>query len=183
MTSLVLNAFRELRTPKLDRIWLASLAVILLIAIFKPDYFSDRVWFGLTALAHTMPYVLFACLIIGALAAAGAQSVLAKAFEGREIRMIFCATLLGALMPFCSCEVIPFIAAMLVAGAPLSAVMAFWLASPIIDPPTLIIAAAVPGWPFAIGKMVAAIGIGALVGAAAYLNGYAAAPLVAGLME
>ena len=75
MTSLVLNAFRELRTPKLDRVWLASLAVILLIAIFKPDDVSDRVWFGLTALTHTMPYVLFACLIIGALAAAGAISV------------------------------------------------------------------------------------------------------------
>ena len=89
MTSLVLNAFRDMRTPKLDRVWLASLAVIALIAIFKPDDVSDRVWFGLTALAHTMPYVLFACLIIGAMAAAGAQSVFAKAFEGREIRMIF----------------------------------------------------------------------------------------------
>ncbi|MBT6311770.1 MAG: permease [Alphaproteobacteria bacterium] len=164
MTSLVLNAFRDMRTPKLDRVWLASFAVIALIAIFKPDDVSDRVWFGLTALAHTMPYVLFACLIIGAMAAAGAQSVLAKAFEGREIRMIFCAALLGALAPFCSCEVIPFIAALLVAGAPLSAVMAFWLASPIIDPPTLLITAAALGWPFAIGKMAAAIGIGVMGG-------------------
>lgn len=36
MTSLVLNAFRDLRTPKLDRVWLASLVVIALIAIFIP---------------------------------------------------------------------------------------------------------------------------------------------------
>jgi len=55
MTSLVLNAFRDMRTPKLDRVWLASLAVIALIAFFKPDDVSDRVWFGLTGLAHTMP--------------------------------------------------------------------------------------------------------------------------------
>ena len=41
--------------------------------------------------------------------------------------------LLGALAPFCSCEVIPFISALLAVGAPLSAVMAFWLASPLMD--------------------------------------------------
>ncbi len=164
MTSLVINAFRDMRWPKLDRVWLATFVVIALIAIFKPDDVSDRVLFGLNALLHTMPYVVFACLIIGGMAAAGAQSVLAKAFEGREVRMIFLAALFGALAPFCSCEVIPFIAALLAAGAPLAAVMAFWLSSPIIDPPTLLITAAALGWPFAIGKMLAAVGIGVMGG-------------------
>ena len=38
--------------------------------------------------------------------------------------------------------------------------MAFWLSSPLIDPPTLLITAAALGWPFAIGKAVAAVGLG-----------------------
>lgn len=164
MTSLVLNAFRDLRMPKLDRVWLASLVVILLITIFDPPAVLDRVLFGLSALMSTLPYVLFACAIIGAMAAAGAQSVLAKAFEGRETRMIFLAAMFGALAPFCSCEVIPFVAALLVAGVPLAAVMAFWLSSPVIDPPTVLITAAALGWPFAIGKAAAAVGIGLMGG-------------------
>jgi uncharacterized membrane protein YraQ (UPF0718 family) len=38
--------------------------------------------------------------------------------------------------------------------------MAFWLSSPLIDPPTLLITAAALGWPFAIGKAIAAVALG-----------------------
>jgi uncharacterized membrane protein YraQ (UPF0718 family) len=38
--------------------------------------------------------------------------------------------------------------------------MAFWLSSPLIDPPTLLITAAALGWPFAIGKAVTAVALG-----------------------
>ena len=86
--------------------------------------------------------------------------MIANAFKGREIRMIFLAAVFGGLAPFCSCEVIPFIAGLLALGAPLSAVMAFWLSSPLIDPPTLFITASALGWPFAIAKAVFAVGLG-----------------------
>jgi uncharacterized membrane protein YraQ (UPF0718 family) len=87
-------------------------------------------------------------------------AILSRAFEGRETRMIVAAALIGGLAPFCSCQVIPFIAGLLALGAPLSAVMAFWLSSPLIDPPTLLITAGALGWPFAIGKALAAVGLG-----------------------
>ena len=45
-------------------------------------------------------------------------------------------------------------------GAPLSAVMAFWLSSPLIDPPTLFITASALGWPFAVGKAMGAVALG-----------------------
>ena len=48
----------------------------------------------------------------------------------------------------------------LAVGAPLPAVMAFWLSSPLIDPPTLLITAGALGWDFAIGKALAAVGLG-----------------------
>ena len=39
-------------------------------AVFKPEDASDRVVISLTAIAHTMPNVLVACLIIGAMVTA-----------------------------------------------------------------------------------------------------------------
>lgn len=98
------------------------------------------------------------------LRATGAEKLVAKAFEGREIRMIALAALVGGLAPFCSCEVIPFIAGLLALGAPISAVMAFWLAAPLMDPPTFAITAGALGWEFAVGKAVAAVGVGLLGG-------------------
>ena len=72
-----------------------------------------------TALWHTAPFITFAVLAVAYMKASGAETLLAKAFEGRQARMIVLAALLGGLSPFCSCEVIPFIAAMLALGAPL----------------------------------------------------------------
>ncbi|WP_322991023.1 permease [Hoeflea sp.] len=116
--------------------------------------------FAVSALLNTLPYIVFAVLLIAGLKAAGAETVIAEAFKGRETRMILMAAMFGGLAPFCSCEVIPFIAGLLALGAPLSAVMAFWLSSPLIDPPTLLITAAALGWPFAIGKAVSAVALG-----------------------
>lgn len=164
MTEAVMTALRRVglppNLPRLDRVWLTIALILGLVAIFDPAGLDDRIRFALAALLHTLPYVLFACLLIGAMAASGAQGVIAKAFEGRETRMIVLAALFGGLAPFCSCEVIPLVAALLAAGAPLSAVMAFWLSSPVIDPPTVLITAAALGWPFAIGKALAAVSIG-----------------------
>ena len=78
--------------------------------------------------------------------------------------MIVLAALFGGLAPFCSCEVIPFVAGLLALGTPLSAVMAFWLASPLMDPAAFMITAGALGWPFAVGKTIAAVGIGLLGG-------------------
>ena len=103
-------------------------------------------------------------LAVGYLKATGAESTLARAFEGRDIRMIFMAAVFGGISPFCSCEVIPFIAALLAIGAPLSAVMAFWLASPLMDPPMFFITTGALGLDFAIAKALAAVGLGLLGG-------------------
>ena len=122
--------------------------------------FPEVASFAVKAFLSTLPYIAFAVLLIAGLKAAGAESVIADAFKGRETRMIVMAALFGGLAPFCSCEVIPFIAGLLALGAPLPAVMAFWLSSPLIDPPTLLITAAALGWSFAIGKAVIAVALG-----------------------
>ncbi|SOE17929.1 hypothetical protein SAMN05877838_2834 [Hoeflea halophila] len=140
--------------------WTVIVLALLAVAVLDPALLEAVVSFAARAFVGTLPYIGLAVMLIAGLKAAGAESVIADAFKGRETRMIVMAGLFGGLAPFCSCEVIPFIAGLLALGAPLSAVMAFWLSSPLIDPPTLLITAAALGWPFAIGKAVIAVALG-----------------------
>lgn len=152
------------RLPRVDKAWLAAALILLGVALFDRAEFFPTLTFTATALWHTAPFITFAVLAVGYLKATGAETLLARAFEGREGRMIVLAALLGGLSPFCSCEVIPFIAALLAIGAPLSAVMAFWLASPLMDPAMFAITAGGLGFDFALAKTGAAVGIGLLGG-------------------
>ena len=156
---------RRGRAASLDRVLLAIGAILLAVAILDPDQVGPSVAGTLGAVAHTAPFIAFAVAAVAWLRAAGAEGLVARAFEGREGRMIVMAALLGGLSPFCSCEVIPFVAALLAAGAPLSAVMAFWLASPLMDPAMFLITAAALGTDFAVAKTVAAVAVGVLGGA------------------
>ena len=151
-----LNKVRKsLQTP-----WTLSVLLVLLVALIDSANLGNVIGTALAALAGTAPFIVIAVLLIGWLKATGAEAMVGRAFQGRESVMILMAAVFGGLAPFCSCEVIPFIAGLLAVGAPLSAVMAFWLSSPLIDPPTLFITAAALGWPFAVGKAVAAVGLG-----------------------
>lgn len=140
--------------------WSLGALILLAVAILDLGNLWPVLRFAAAALLSTSKYILFAVTLLAYLKATGAEALVARGFVGRETRMILFAALLGGLAPFCSCEVIPFIAGLLALGAPLSAVMAFWLASPLIDPPTLLITAAALGWPFAIAKAVSAVGLG-----------------------
>lgn len=145
---------------RVDKAWLALLLVLIAIALLDRAQLVPTLSFALDALASTAPFITFAVLAIAFLKATGAENTLAKAFVGRESRMIVFAALLGGLAPFCSCEVIPFIAALLAAGIPLSAVMAFWLSSPLMDPAMFSITAGQLGFDFAIAKTLSAVGLG-----------------------
>ena len=109
------------------------------MALFDYDQLIPTLQFSASALLGTAPFILFAITAVGVLKASGAETMIAKAFVGSELRMIVFATLLGGLSPFCSCEVIPFMASLLSLGIPLSAVMAFWLASSLMDPAMFLI--------------------------------------------
>ena len=154
------------RSPFLwrDRVWTAIAGCFLLLALFDYDQLIPTLQFSASALLGTAPFILFAITAVGVLKASGAETMIAKAFVGSELRMIVFAALLGGLSPFCSCEVIPFIAALLSLGVPLSAVMAFWLASPLMDPAMFLITSGTLGWDFAVAKAMAAIAIGVFGG-------------------
>ena len=162
MTELVLRQWgvfwRGFRTW--DRVWLLILAIPLALVLLDYRNAGTVLSIAVEAFAGTLPFMAVAVGLIACLKATGAEGMVASAFQGRESRMIVLAALVGGVMPFCSCEVIPFIAALLAAGTPISAVMAFWLSSPLMDPPQFMITTGALGVEFAIAKVVAAVAIG-----------------------
>lgn len=145
---------------RLDKAWAAVAIIPLIVLILDSPQFWPVIQFATKAFLNTLPIILFAITAVAYVKASGAENLIARAFEGDPRVMILLAALMGGLSPFCSCEVIPFIAALLAVGAPLSAVMAFWLASPLMDPAMFMITAAELGLPFALAKTVAAVGLG-----------------------
>ncbi|MEO1552053.1 MAG: permease, partial [Pseudomonadota bacterium] len=152
------------RLAQLDKVWLVFVAILALVAILTPEDFSMVFGKMISALGQTAIFIAFAIAAVAYMKASGAETLLAKAFTGAPVRMIVLGALAGGLSPFCSCEVIPFIAALLALGAPLAAVMAFWLASPLMDPAMFLITASALGFDFALAKTVAAVGLGLLGG-------------------
>lgn len=90
--------------------------------------------------------------------------MLAAAVGKRPLLAIAGATAIGAFSPFCSCTVIPVVAGLLVAGVPLAPVMAFWVASPTMDPEIFTMTVAMLGWPLATARLVATLGLSLAAG-------------------
>lgn len=131
-----------------------------------------------------LPFLLLSVALAAGAKASGADAMIARAFIGREARMVAVASAFGALSPFCSCGVIPIIAALLSMGVPLAPVMAFWLASPLMDPSMFALTIGTLGLEFAVAKSLAAVGVGLLGGYATYAitrSGLLAEPLREGV--
>lgn len=162
MTELVLNARRAI--GGVDKPLAALLLGFALLALLAPAQASASLVFVLDALLHVAPFLAASIGIAAYAKATSADGLIAKAFTGRTAVMICAAALMGALSPFCSCGVIPLIAALLAMGVPLAPVMAFWLASPLMDPSMFMLTAGTLGWDFAMFKTGAAVAIGLLGG-------------------
>jgi len=136
----------------LDGVLLAIALILLALTIFVPAQATASISLTLRHLLEVAPFLL---LSIGSAAyaqASGADNLIAKAFQGRITVMIPVAAMLGAFSPFCSCGVIPLIAALLSMGVPVAGVMAFWLSSPLMDPSMFLLTLGTLGLQFAIAK-------------------------------
>ncbi len=168
------------RAVRNQRVWLASAAILATVTLLSPAQGAESAAFAARALVGTAPFLLLSIGIAAWAGATGADNLIARAFTGTPLLMIGLAALAGGLSPFCSCGVIPLIAALLAMGVPLSAVMAFWLASPVMDPSMFLLTAGVLGVEFALAKTATAIGLGLFGGLAVHLltlRGLFAAPL------
>lgn len=144
---------------------LAGLVILVVgLYLYSPGQAANTLRYVAAELAHIGPWLAGSVLIAAAAKATGADALAARAFTGRQSRMIVVASLIGALLPFCSCGVIPLVAGLLGAGVPLAPVMAFWISSPLMDPTQFFIAAGTLGTSFAIAKMISAVGMGMFSG-------------------
>lgn len=143
-----------------QRVWLASALILAVVAMFDTPQAMASAEFAGSSLWNTAPFLILSIVIAAWANATGADNLIAKAFTGAPILMIGLGALAGGLSPFCSCGVIPLIAALLAMGVPLPAVMAFWLASPIMDPSMFVLTTGVVGVEFAVAKTIAALGLG-----------------------
>jgi uncharacterized membrane protein YraQ (UPF0718 family) len=163
MTEIALRMGRD-AFGRIDRVWLATGAVLLALALLAPTQASVSLRFAAEALLGVAPWLLLSVGLAAYAGASGADNLIARAFAGREAVMVATAALFGGLSPFCSCGVIPLIAALLAMGVPLAPVMAFWLASPVMDPAMFAITAGALGVDFALAKTLAALGLGLMGG-------------------
>ena len=157
-------ALRVAWVRRLDIAWLTIALIFAALLVMAPDQAAASAAFTVQSVWNVLPFLLLSVGIAAYAKASGTDNLIARAFRGHAVPMVIFASLMGALSPFCSCGVIPLIAALLSMGVPLAPVMAFWLASPIMDPSMFVITAATLGTTFAIGKTIAAIGIGLLGG-------------------
>lgn len=162
MNSLSIRIPNSLTTR--DRQWLVALGILLSLLLVDHHQAITSIKFVQSSLGKVTPFLLFSIVFAASAKASDADTLISRAFQGRTVVMVATASFIGALSPFCSCGVIPLIAALLSMGVSLAPVMAFWLASPLMDPAMFALTSGVLGVEFALAKTAAAIGIGLLGG-------------------
>jgi len=149
--------------------WSVAALILVLLVLAARDQAVQSAAFTGDALLGVAPFLLLSVSVAAWAGATGADALIARAFTGAPLPMIALAALAGGLSPFCSCGVIPLIAALLAMGVPLAPVMAFWLASPVMDPSMFVMTMGVLDLDFAVAKTLAAVGLGLFGGLVTHL--------------
>ena len=160
MTAATLAASTWGHIRRIDPVVAAFLAALAAITALVPAQALESLRFTAENLLKILPFIALGVGVAAYTQASRVDTLIAAAFQGRLLLMIALAAAFGAVSPFCSCGVVPIIAALLGMGMPLPAVMAFWLASPIMDPQVFILTAGGISLEFAIAKTLAAAVLG-----------------------
>ena len=166
LSSYVRQSWKNLR--RVDWVIIALFAVLFTLAALAPEQFSETLGSTAQSLLGIAPFLLISVAFAAYTRASGFDQLLTKVFSGRMIIVVAVASVFGAVSPFCSCGVVPIVAALLAAGTPLPGVMAFWLSSPLMDPEMFILTVGDLGLTFAVARLLAAVGIGLLAGYATW---------------
>ena len=158
------SSMRSLLLMAKDPVFISMLTLIIILLIVDSPQLKFSLLGTLNSLWQILPFFALAIGIAAYAKASAADALVARAFGGSPLQSTVLAALVGAISPFCSCGVIPLIAAMLRAGVPLAPVMAFWIASPIMDPEMFVLTVAGIGFNFAVAKTIAAIVMGLFAG-------------------
>ncbi|MBT7858303.1 MAG: permease, partial [Nitrospinaceae bacterium] len=112
-------------------------------------FVAEQMW-------EILPYILFSVSASAWATVSGFAEKIRGVFSRQEKVAVAGAALAGATVPFCSCGVLPLIAAMLTGGVPLAPIMAFWISSPLMSPEMFLLTSGTLGLDYAAGRLVAA---------------------------
>lgn len=125
-------------------------------------------WFvylkGSAVLVELFQYWIIGMLLAASLVAFVPWEKVKKKMGYGGLGANFVAATSGAIIPICSCGIVPVLAGMVEAGIPLGPTMAFLIAAPMINVPAVFITGAVLGWKLAIGRILGTYFIALCVG-------------------
>lgn len=109
--------------------------------------------FVATAVWEVLPFFLISIGLSVVVRSLRLEGAIRRAFDNHIGIAILAATLVGAFSPFCSCTVIPIVSSLLLSGVPLAPIMAFWVASPTMDPEIFALSVGILGWDLALVRL------------------------------
>lgn len=115
-------------------------------------------------MAETAPMLLLGLFLGAALQLVGAKIPSRFFRSGGSLRQALRGVAVGAPLPLCACGVLPLAESLRKRGAGPALVLAFLIATPELGPETLVLTARFMGWPFAIFRVGAAVGLAVLAG-------------------
>ena len=129
------------------------------------------VWYvvlkGAALLVELLPYWLIGMLIAGSLVVFVSWEAVRKKMGHGGFKANLLATASGSIIPICSCGIVPVLVGMLEAGVPLGPTLAFLIAAPMLNIPTVFLTASLLGKKIAIARVIAvffiAMGVGLIV--------------------
>jgi len=128
----------------------------------------EVVWFilvkGAAVLVELFQYWLVGMLIAAALVVFVPWQKVKEKMGYGGLGANFVAATAGAVIPICSCGIVPVLAGMVEAGIPLGPTMAFLVAAPMLNVPAVFITAGMLGWKLAVGRILGTFFIALLVG-------------------
>lgn len=142
---------------RIDKVWAASGILLLGVLAFVLSQFGETLIFLGESWLWTAPFILFSCALSASIAATALDKPFAEVLRRRATIAVLLAGVSSALSPFSSVSVIPLVAGLLGAGAPLAPVMAFWVGSPLIDPEMFLLTFGIIDLPFALTRAMTAV--------------------------
>ena len=125
-------------------------------------------WFiyikGSAVLVELFQYWIVGMFIAAALVVFVPWAKVKKRMGRGGIGSNFAAATAGAIIPICSCGIVPVLAGLVEAGIPLGPTMAFLIAAPMLNVPAVFMTAGILGWKLAIGRILGTFGIALAVG-------------------
>lgn len=127
------------------------------------------VWYiilkGAALLVDLLPYWLIGMLISGGLVAFVSWEAVREKMGYGGFKANLMATGTGSIIPICSCGIVPVLVGMLEAGVPLGPSLAFLIAAPMLNIPTVFLTAGLLGKKLALARIIGVFAIAMSVGA------------------